>query len=129
MKSRVMEPYWGYEDVGVFFFVLVLLAATVRIAARVHLLRSEAVITPRMALHVSVIVFLSMALYVILKWRYRRPVIAPLGWILPNGFYVSLGFLGGIAAALAIASLAHLRHRVMLSMPTLEFLVLGLFLG
>jgi len=124
-----MEPYWSYEDVGVFFFVLVLLAAAVRVAARIHLLRPDALITPGLVLQASVIVFLSIALYVILKWRYRRPVVAPLGWVLPKGFYIGIGFSGGVAAALTIAVLTHERHQVMPTMPALEFLVLGLFLG
>jgi hypothetical protein len=31
-----MEPYWSYEDIGIYFFVLVFLGAVVRIAVRIH---------------------------------------------------------------------------------------------
>jgi hypothetical protein len=34
-----MEPYWSYEDIGVFFFVLVFLAAVVRLGVRMCVLR------------------------------------------------------------------------------------------
>jgi len=36
-----MKPYWSYEDVGAFFFVLVFVDAVVRLAARAHVLRSS----------------------------------------------------------------------------------------
>lgn len=55
-----MEPYWTYEDVGVFFFVLVFLDAVVRVAARAHLLRSSDLIASNLALQSSIIIFLGM---------------------------------------------------------------------
>jgi membrane protease YdiL (CAAX protease family) len=124
-----MEPYWSYEDIGIYFSVLVLLGAVVRIAVRIHWLGSSALVTPRLGLQTSVIVFLSLTLYLMLKWRHRRPVVIPLGWVLPSGRYVAIGVVSGIIAALAIAYVTHFRHEVMPSTPTIDFLVLGFFLG
>jgi membrane protease YdiL (CAAX protease family) len=124
-----MEPYWSYEDIGVFFFVLVFLAAVVRLAVRMHFLRPSELVTPSLAVQSFVIVFLSVSLYLTLKWRHHRPVIAPLGWVAPNVFYTALASVGGIASALSIAFLAHLRHQVMPTIPATDFLILGLILG
>jgi membrane protease YdiL (CAAX protease family) len=124
-----MEPYWTYEDIGVFFFVLVCLAAVVRLGVRMHFLRPSELLTPGLALQSFVIIFLSVSLYLILKWRHHRPVIAPLGWVAPNVFYTTLASVAGIASALSIAFLAHVRHQVMPTIPAPDFLVLGLLLG
>lgn len=124
-----MQPYWSYEDIGVFFFVPVFLAAVVRLGVRMHLLRPSELVTPSLAVQSFVIVFLSVSLYLTLKWRHRRPVIAPLGWVAPNVFYTALASVGGIASALSIAFRAHLRHQVMPTIPATDFLILGLLLG
>src|SRR5690348_14450830 len=62
---RAMEPYWNYEDIGIYFFVLVLLGAVIRISVRIRWLDSSALVTPSLALQTSVIVFLGLALYLI----------------------------------------------------------------
>ena len=124
-----MEPYWSDEDIGIYFLVLVLLGAAVRIAVRIHCLSPSALVTPGLALQTSVILFLSLTLYLILKWRHRRPVVVPLGWILPGRRYTAIGLVSGVVAALAISFVTHFRHEVMPSTPTIDFLVLGFFLG
>ena len=124
-----MEPYWTYEDIGIYFFVLVLLGAVVRIAVRIHWVGSSALVTPRLALQTSVIVFLGLTLYLILKWRYRQPVVVPLGWILPNRRYTAIGLISGVVAGISVAFITHLRHEILPSTPTPDFLVLGFFLG
>src|SRR3981081_76220 len=68
-----MEPYWSYEDIGVFLFVLVFLAAAVGLSVRVLFLRPSELVTPSLALQNFVIIFLSVSLYLILKWRHHRP--------------------------------------------------------
>ena len=124
-----MEPYWNYEDIGVFFFVLVFLAAVVRLGVRIHVLRPSELATPGLALQSFIIIFLSASLHLTLKWRYHRAVIAPLGWVAPSVFYATLASVGGIAAAVSMAFLAHLRHQVMPTIPATDFLILGLLLG
>jgi len=81
-----MEPYWNYEDLGAFFFVLVFLNAMVRLAVRIHLLRPSELISPSLALQSFIIIFLGVALYAVLKCRYHQSVMAPLGWMIPSGF-------------------------------------------
>lgn len=122
-----MGPYWNYEDLGVFFFVLTLLNVAVRLAVRAHLLRLTELVSPS-RLQSCLIIFLGIALYVILKWRYRRPVLAPLGWRKPNRFF-SISILGGLIAALGITYLAHLQGHAMPTIPAKAFIVLGLLLG
>jgi membrane protease YdiL (CAAX protease family) len=124
-----MEPYWSYEDVGVFFFLLVFLAALVRLGVRMHFLRPSELTTPTLALQSFVIIFLSVSLYLTLKWRHHGPVIAPLGWVVPNVFYTTLASVAGLASALSIAFLAHLRHQAMPTIPATDFLILALFFG
>lgn len=124
-----MEPYWSYEEVGIYFLVLVFLGTVVRLAVRLHWLAAAQLATPSLPLQTSVIILLSIALYLILKWRYRGPVIVPLGWVLPSGLYGAIGFLSGMLAALGVAFVIHSRHEAMPTIPTVAFLVLGLFLG
>jgi len=112
-----MEPYWSYGDIGVFFFFLVFMAAAVRLSVRMHFLRPSELVTPGLALQSFVIIFLSVSLDLILKWRHHRPVVAPLGWVAPTVFYTTLASVAGIASALSIAFLAHLRHQVMPTIP------------
>jgi hypothetical protein len=124
-----MEPYWSYEDIGVFFFVLAFLAAVVRLSVRMHFLRPSDLVTPGLALQSFVIIFLSVSLYLTLKWRHHRAVIVPLGWVVPDAFYTMLASFAGIASALSIAFLSHIRHQVMPTIPATDFLILGLLLG
>ena len=46
-----------------------------------------------------------------------------------NVFYSTVASFAGIASALSIAFLAHLRHQVLPSIPAADFLILGLLLG
>jgi len=124
-----MEPCWSYEDIGAFFFVLVVVAALVRLGIRTHLLGPSALVAPSLTLQTSIIIFLGIALYAILKRRRQKPVIAPLGWVAPNAFYTLLAVVGGIALALGITVFTYAQHHVMPMIPTLDFLVLGLLLG
>jgi membrane protease YdiL (CAAX protease family) len=124
-----MEPYWSYEDIGAFFFVLVVVAVLVRLGIRTHLLRPSDLVAPSLTLQTSIIIFLGIALYAILKRRHQKPVIAPLGWVAPSAFYTLLAVVGGIALALGITVFTYAQHHVMPMIPTLDFLVLGLLLG
>src|ERR1700751_1607583 len=74
-----MEPYWSYEDIGAFFFVLVVVEAVVRLGIRTHLLRPSDLVAPSLTLQTSIIIFLGIALYAILKRRRQKPVIATVG--------------------------------------------------
>ncbi len=123
------EAYWTYEDIGAFLFVAVALDTVVRLAVRLHLLDSSQLLAPGPALEALITAFLTAALYAILKLRYRKPVVAPLGWLIPSRLYTAISILGGVAAALAIAYLTRWRGHVMPAIAAKDFFVLGLFLG
>ena len=121
--------YWTYEDIGTFLFVVVLVNALIRLAVRLRFLNPADLIAPRLTIQVFIIIFLGLSLYAILKFRYHRPVIAALGWLIPGKFYVAISILGGVVAALAITYFAHLQRQVTPTIPTKDFFVLGFLLG
>ena len=123
------EAYWTYEDIGAFLFVAIALNAVVHLAVRLHLLDSSQLLAPSTALETLITAFLATALYLILKLHYRRPVVAPLGWLIPSRFYAVISILGGVAAALVITYLIRWRGHVMPAIAAKVFFVLGLFLG
>jgi membrane protease YdiL (CAAX protease family) len=127
--DRSPALYWTYEDIGTFLFVVVLINDLIRLAVRLHFLNSSDLIVPRLAIQALIIIFLGLALYAILKFRYHRPVIAPLGWLIPSKFYVAISILGGVIGALAITYFTHLQGQVTPSIPAKDFFVLGFLLG
>lgn len=128
-QRLAQEAYWTYEDIGAFLFVAIALDALVRLFVRMHLLDSSQLLVPSPALQTLATAFLATALYVLLKLRYRKPVLAPLGWLIPSTSYTAISILGGIAAALAITYLTRLRGHVMPAIPAKDFFILGFFLG
>ena len=123
------EAYWTYEDIGAFLFVAVALDAVVHFAARLHLLDSSQLLASSPALETLIAAFLATALYLILKLHYRKPVVAPLGWLLPSRSYTVISILGGVAAALAITYLTRWRGHVMPAIAAKDFFILGFLLG
>src|SRR6266481_4077254 len=79
--------YWTYEDIGAFLFVIALVNALIRLAVRLHFLNLSDLIAPGLAVQALIIIFLGLALYAILRLRYHRPVIRPLGWLVPSKIY------------------------------------------
>lgn len=128
-RRPAQEAYWTYEDIGAFLFVAIALDAVVRLSVRLHLLDSSQLLAPSTALEALITAFLATALYVILKLHYRKPVVAPLGWLLPSRFYTAISILGGVAAALVITCLTRWRGHVMPAIAAKHFFVLGLLLG
>jgi membrane protease YdiL (CAAX protease family) len=127
--DRSPAPYWNYEDIGAFLFVVALLNTLIRLAVRLQFLGSYEVIAPKLDLEVLIIIVLGIALYAILKFRYRRPVVRPLGWLLPSKIYIVISTLGGVVAALSITYFTHLQGHVMPAIPAKDFFVLGFLLG
>ena len=121
--------YWTYEDIGTFLFVVVLVNALIRLAVRLRFLNPADLIAPPLTIQVFIIIFLGLTLYAILKFRYHRPVIAALGWLIPSKLYVTISILGGVIAALAITYFAHLQGQVTPTIPAKDFFVLGFLLG
>ena len=73
------KPYWSYEDIGVFFLVLVLLGSVLRLFVRFHLLPRSELTDPSFGLQFAVVASLSLALYLVLKFRHHQPVLQAIG--------------------------------------------------
>lgn len=123
------EPYWGYEDIGIFFVFLVLLTPIFRLFLHFHLLLRSELINPGAGLQCALITFLGLALYLVLKLRHHQPVLKPLGWVVPSAAYTVAALLLGISFAAGVALYLHLRHQNTPPIPVLELLVLGFVLG
>lgn len=128
-SRRSPTPYWNYEDIGIFVFILTLINLLIRVAVRLYVLRSSDLASSRLVIQVPLIVLLATNLYAILKFRYRRPVLGPLGWVLPARFYVALAILGGVTVGLSITYFMCLSGQVLPAISTKEFMVLGFLLG
>ena len=122
-NSCASEPYWSYEDIGAFVVFVTLLGATIRLLVRVQVLPHSATGEPSAAIQFGVIALLSGALYMILKWRYHRAVIVPLGWVLPTLFYYMLSLLLGIASGCAVALYLHTGNQLFSHVAVDELLV------
>jgi hypothetical protein len=123
------KPYWNYEDIGIFFLVLVLLGSVLRLAVRFHLLPRSEIMNPGFALQVAVVTSLSLALYLVLKFRHDQPVLQPLGWVWPRTAYMVVALLGGLFLASGVALYLNFRSQSQPPMGVVELLVVGFVLG
>jgi membrane protease YdiL (CAAX protease family) len=123
------KPYWSYEDIGVFFLILVLLGLVLRLFVRFHLLPRSEVTNPSGLLQFAVVASLNLALYLVLKFRHHQPVLRPLGWIWPCTPYIVIALLGGILLASGVILYLRFRNQSMPPMAVMEMLLLGLLLG
>ena len=123
------RPYWNYEDIGIFLLVLSALSVILELLACLHLFPRSDLEHPGFGLQISVISTLMLALYLILKLRYRLAVLRPLGWIWPPTTFVIIApLLGGFLAAGVELSLHGHAHQ-MSATPTLGLVVLSFVLG
>ena len=123
------QPFWGYEDIGVFFLFAVSLGMILRLLARLHFLSRSTIINPSVGLQSAVVVFLGAGLYSVLRFRYRQPVLKPLGWVVPQAACIVTALIVGPAFAAGIALYLRLRNQITPPIPIWELLVLGLVLG
>jgi len=126
---RSADPYWGYEDIGIFFVLLACLASAFRLAVRLHIGPATQLANPTWTSQCAIVLFLVLALYLVLKLRYHQPVIRALGWALPGLRYAAAALLIGPAFAVGVTLATGFRHQTMSSTPVVGLLVLGLFLG
>ncbi|MGB8885914.1 MAG: CPBP family intramembrane glutamic endopeptidase [Candidatus Korobacteraceae bacterium] len=123
------NPYWSYQDVGVFFLILVLLGLILRLFVRFHLLPRSEVTNPSGLLQFAVVVSLSVGLYLVLKLRHHQPVLRPLGWIWPRTAHIVIAVISGILLASGVDLYLRFRHQSTPRVPMVELLVLGFALG
>jgi hypothetical protein len=105
------EPSWNYNDLLLFIFLAMLSIGiaqvlTYAVAWTLHLSKAERPLL-LMPSQVVLYAFLFLALFVILKLQYGRPVLASLAWVdfsfspaTPLALGVFLAFANGIAARL-----------------------------
>ena len=105
------KPYWNYEDIGVFFLVLVLLGLVLRLFVRFHLLPRSELTNPSVRLQFAVVASLSLALYLVLKFRHHQPVLRPLGWVWPRTAYIVVALIAGILLASGVALYLRFRNQ------------------
>lgn len=123
------KPYWNYEDIGVFFLVLVFIGFALRLLVRFHLLPRTELNNPSVLLQFVLIASLSLALYLVLKLRHRRPVLRPLGWIWPSPTYAVVAPLAGTLMAFGVAYYLRVRNQSTPQLRVVELLLLALLLG
>ena len=61
------KPYWNYEDIGVFFLILVFIGSLLRLFVRFHLLARSKLTNPSASMQFALISTLSLALYSVLN--------------------------------------------------------------
>lgn len=123
------QTYWGYEDIGLFFFSALFLGLILHSAVRLHLLNRTTLSQPTLTLQIGVLSFLTACLYTILKLRYRRHVWLALGWTRPRSKYCAIAVLGGVIFAIPVVLFIHWAKW---SMPVIRFwdlVLLGAMLG
>ena len=123
------KPYWNFEDIGLFFLVLVLASVVLRLLVRFHLLPRSELSNPSVFLRLLLVSSLTLALYLVLKLRHRRPVLHSLGWIWPRPVYTSVGLIAGVSLASGIALYLRYCHRNTPQIGLIELLFLGASLG
>jgi membrane protease YdiL (CAAX protease family) len=75
------------------------------------------------------VVSLSLALYLVLKFRHHRPVLQPLGWVWPRAAHIVVALIAGILLASGVFLYLRFRHQSTQPMAVMELLFLGLLLG
>jgi membrane protease YdiL (CAAX protease family) len=84
-NSRIPEaPYWSYGDLGLFLLALAVLTLGLHVVTRLGLLSKSELAHPTNGLQIAIVLYLTVSLYTVLKLRYRRRVLAPLGWMRPK---------------------------------------------
>jgi uncharacterized protein len=123
------KPYWNYEDIGVFFLVLVLIGFLLRLLVRFHVLARSELSNPSLLLQFLLIASLLLALYLVLKLRHHRSVLHSLGWIWPHPMYMIVALAAGVLLASGVTLYLRYCHRSTPQIGLLELLFLGISVG
>ncbi|HEX6502832.1 MAG TPA: hypothetical protein VF011_06255 [Terriglobales bacterium] len=92
------QPFWGYEDIGAFLLLAVLLGLILRLLVHLQVLSRYAMDKPSIGLQSAVVTLLGAGLYFILRPRHRQPVLKPLGWVVPKVVYIVTAVIVGPSA-------------------------------
>jgi CAAX protease family protein len=118
----------SYEDIGMFSLLLTVLRPILGLFVRFRLLPRSELEHPGFRLQIVVILVLTMALYLILKVRHRRPVLHALGWVLPDARCVMVAPLLGVLLA-GVAICLHGQAQNTRTIPLVEAMMLGVVFG
>lgn len=91
--------FWGYEDLGIFFLLVTLLSLALHALVHLGVLPQTELLQPDDSLQLAVISVLSAGLFAVLKLRHRKPLLRPLGWVLPSGGQLLVSVLAGVLLA------------------------------
>lgn len=123
------KPYWNYEDIGIFFLVLVLIGFLLRLLVRFHVLDRSELSNPSLLLQFLLIASLLLALFLVLKLRHHRPILQPLGWVWPRPMYVIAALIAGVLLASGVALSLRYCHRSTPQIGLMELLLLAVSLA
>lgn len=123
------SPYWTYADLGIFLLALALLTLGLHVLSRLHLLARSQLVHPSDALQTAIVLSLTGTLYAILKLRYRRPVIQPLGWVRPKTIHTLASLGTGATLAASVLLYQHGISQGIAFTPSLHLLVLASLLA
>jgi membrane protease YdiL (CAAX protease family) len=123
------QPFWGYEDIGAFLLLAVLVGRILRLLAHLQVLSRSAMDNPSVGLQSVVVTLLGAGLYFILRLRHRQTVLKPLGWVVPKVVYIVTAVIVGPSFAAGIAMYLHLRNQFTTPIPIGELLILSLVFG
>jgi uncharacterized protein len=111
--SLPSRPYWGYEDIAIFFALAALMNTAVRLGARFHVIAQSEITNPGVRLQFIIVLILSLGLYLTLKLRYHLPVVRALGWTAPSMRYTIIALAAGILSAAGVALYLRARHQTL----------------
>jgi len=123
------QPFWGYEDIGAFLLLAVLLGLVFRLLVHLQVLSRFAMDKPSIGLQSAVVTLLGAGLYFILRLRHRQPMLKPLGWVVPQIPHIVMALMTGPSLAASITLYLRLRDQITPLIPLGELLALGLILG
>jgi membrane protease YdiL (CAAX protease family) len=102
------QIYWSYEDLGIYIVGVALFGSVVRLLVRAHFLPQSILTQPAPYFLGSVLFCLALSLYLLLRLRYHRNVLRPLGWLCPAPVYFGKAVFAGISIASVVSVFA--RH-------------------
>ena len=131
IKNARLEPqrFWGYEDIGASFLLIVSLGLILHLLVRLHFLSRSTIINPSVRSQSAVVLFLGAGLYFVLRFRHPQPVLKPLGWVVPQMAYIVTALILGPLFAAGIVLYLRLRNQITPPIPIGELLGLALVLG
>jgi membrane protease YdiL (CAAX protease family) len=128
-KANIPQPYWGYEDIGIFLLLIAFISAVFRLAVHLHFISRSQITRPAGFFQLGMVLLFSLSLCLLLKLRHRRPVLKPLGWVWPSFRYFVFAPISGFLLALAVVVFLRLRHQVTPTVSLTDVFLLSFIAG